>query len=112
MAMARPSLFLKPQFLRPPFLKRRLTFLRLPDFTARQYSFAVLFALAACATASSLSGPGVRLSPAAPELSISERAASFQLKPPAPDQLGPELKFWATRYQTPIVSAAAKTATD
>jgi 3D (Asp-Asp-Asp) domain-containing protein len=87
--------------------------LRLPDLTFRQCSFAVLFALAACATASAPTSSRVGPSVApAPELSIAERAASFQLKAPAPDQLGPELELWATRYHTPIVAPAGKSTED
>ncbi|MBI1362049.1 MAG: hypothetical protein GC155_17370 [Alphaproteobacteria bacterium] len=73
--------------------------------TMRQYAFTVLFALAACATASTPPGPSM---PAveAPSLSPAQRAAAFDLGAPPPEALGPELRLWATRYHTPAFRPA------
>ena len=69
----------------------------------RQFAFAIVFALTACATASA---PGVRPGPA---LTPHEQAMSFRLAAPAPQTLGPDLQLWATHYHTPIVAPAPET---
>lgn len=75
--------------------------------TMRQYAFAALFGLAACATASA---PASMRAPVgeAPVLSIVARAARFQLPAPAPQDLGPDLGLWATHYHKPVVRPAGK----
>lgn len=73
----------------------------------RRISFAVVFGLAACATASA---PGGLPGPAGPPvLSINERAITFQLAAPPEGALGPNLKLWGTHYHTPEVTPAAET---
>lgn len=73
----------------------------------RRFSFAVVFSLAACATASA---PGLSSGPAeGPPLSPNQRALAFSLDAPADKATGPNLKLWATHYHTPEVSPAATT---
>jgi 3D (Asp-Asp-Asp) domain-containing protein len=78
--------------------------------TMRQYAFLAVFAVTACATASA---PATR-APVfeAPVLSIEARAATFQLPAPRPEELGPDLKLWATHYHKPVFSPAPKNAED
>jgi 3D (Asp-Asp-Asp) domain-containing protein len=68
----------------------------------RRYGYALLFGLAACATASAPTTAPV----SEPALSPYVRAIGFQLQPPAPPTLGPDLQLWATHYHTPVVSPA------
>jgi 3D (Asp-Asp-Asp) domain-containing protein len=72
----------------------------------RQYAFLAVFAVTACATASAPAAHAPVFE--APALSIEERAATFQLKAPKPEQLGPDLKLWATHYHKPVLVAAPK----
>lgn len=73
------------------------------DRRVRQFAFAIVFALAACATASA---PSVRPEPL---VSPHETAMSFRLPAPAPQTLGPDLQLWATHYHTPVVTPAPET---
>lgn len=73
------------------------------DRRVRQFAFAIVFALTACATASA---PGARPGPA---LFSHHEAMSFQLTAPPPQALGPDLQLWATHYHTPIVTPAPET---
>lgn len=73
----------------------------------RRISFAVVFGLAACATASA---PGSLPSgPLEPVLTPNTRAISFQLAAPPEGTLGANLKLWGTHYHTPEVWPAADT---
>lgn len=72
----------------------------------RRFSFAVVFSLAACATASV---PGLSRPAEPPPLSPDERALAFRLDAPADEAIGPNLKLWATHYHTPEVRPAAET---
>ncbi len=76
----------------------------------RQFTFTILFLLAACATATV---PGVTprttTTPTAPVLTSGQQAMAFVLPAPAPQSLGPDLKLWATHYHTPIVRPAPET---
>ncbi len=73
----------------------------------RRFGLAVVFSLAACATASA---PGLSNSPATPPpLSPNARALAFMLDAPAEDATGPNLNLWATHYHTPEVKPAAAT---
>lgn len=73
----------------------------------RRISFAVVFGLAACATASA---PGSLPSgPLEPVLTPNARAISFQLAAPPEGTLGANLKLWGTHYHTPEVRPAADT---
>src|SRR5690349_7939738 len=65
----------------------------------RRFAFAVVFILAACATASV---PNAPLAPSQP-LNMYARGLSFLLPEPAPQALGPELQLWGTHYHTPVV---------
>jgi 3D (Asp-Asp-Asp) domain-containing protein len=74
----------------------------------RRLSFAVVFTLTACATASAPGGmPAGTID--GPPLSPYARALSFALDAPAEDALGPTLKLWATHYHTPEVTPATST---
>lgn len=74
----------------------------------RRVSFAVVFGLAACATASAPGG--LPSGPAAPPvLTANERAIAFQLTAPPEAALGANLKLWGTHYHTPEVRPAAAT---
>src|ERR1700755_78200 len=55
----------------------------------RQYAFIAVFLVTACATASAPATHAPVFE--APVLSIEERAATFQLAAPKPEQLGPDL---------------------
>jgi 3D (Asp-Asp-Asp) domain-containing protein len=78
--------------------------------TMRQYAFLAVFAVTACATAST---PPIRRPVLeAPALSLEERAATFQLTAPRPEVLGPDLKLWATHYHKPVFSPAPRSAED
>jgi 3D (Asp-Asp-Asp) domain-containing protein len=71
----------------------------------RRFSLAVVFSLAACATASA---PGLSNGPAIqPVLSPNERALAFSLEAPGEDATGPNLRLWATHYHTPEITPAA-----
>ena len=72
----------------------------------RRFGFAVLFSLAACATASA---PGLSNRPAEPPQSPNARALAFMLDAPSKEATGPDLKLWATHYHTPEVTPAAAT---
>lgn len=74
----------------------------------RRLSFAVVFSLAACATASAPGSLPVASVPI-PQLSPNERALAFLLEAPAEEATGPDLKLWATHYHTPEVTPAAAT---
>lgn len=62
----------------------------------RRFSFALVFGLTACATASTLPIPPRPVAPTPYAL-----AMDFRLEAPAPRSLGPDLKLWATHYHTP-----------
>jgi 3D (Asp-Asp-Asp) domain-containing protein len=79
---------------RPPF--------RIP----RRTGYAILFLLAACATAST---PTREPEPLAPPLTAEERALSFLLEAPAAEELKRPLNLWATHYHTPSITPAAAT---
>jgi 3D (Asp-Asp-Asp) domain-containing protein len=68
----------------------------------RQFSFAALFALTACATASAPTNAST------PLLSPYITALAFSLPEPDAAKLGPDLELWATHYHTPIVTPAPK----
>jgi len=71
----------------------------------RRFSLAVVFSLAACATASA---PGLSNGPAIqPVLFPNERALAFSLEAPGEDATGPNLRLWATHYHTPEITPAA-----
>ena len=71
----------------------------------RRFSLAVVFSLAACATASA---PGLSNGPAIqPVLSPNERALAFSLEAPGEGAIGPNLRLWATHYHTPEITPAA-----
>lgn len=72
----------------------------------RRFSFAVVFSLAACATASA---PGGLSPPKPPQLSPDQRALAFLLEAPSEEATGRNLKLWATHYHTPEVRPAAAT---
>ena len=72
----------------------------------RRFSFAVVFSLAACATASA---PGLSRPAELPPLSPNQRAIAFLLDAPSKEAIGPNLKLWATHYHTPEVEPAAAT---
>ena len=78
-----------------------------PSRYLRRFSFAVVFSLAACATASA---PGLPNGQAKlPPLSPNQRALAFLLDAPSKEAIGPNLKLWATHYHTPEVEPAAAT---
>lgn len=79
---------------RPPF--------RIP----RRTGYAILFLLAACATAST---PTREPEPLAPPLTAEERALGFVLEAPAAEELKRPLNLWATHYHTPSITPAAET---
>lgn len=74
----------------------------------RRFAFAVVFILAACATASVPNTPPLPSQP----LNMYARGLSFLLPEPAPQALGPELQLWGTNYHTPVVFPAPKSMPD
>jgi 3D (Asp-Asp-Asp) domain-containing protein len=70
----------------------------------RRLAFGIAFLLAACATASA---PTIAPPPGA-MLDMSGKGMNFLLAAPAPQDLGPDLKLWATHYSTPTVTPAPR----
>lgn len=68
----------------------------------REFAFAGVLVLAACATSSAPTNT------ATPLLTPYTAALAFALPEPDAEKLGPDLKLWATHYHTPIVSPAPK----
>lgn len=86
------------------FWNNALAVLRKPGRTLRRAGYGLACVLAACATASAPTDPG--LPPPGPLETPLAQALSFALDAPQPASLGQPMRLWATHYHTPVIAPA------